>query len=269
MSNIVTIGGVSSAVITYKGRSVCTTQQLAQFYECTEKNLTDNFAYQRARFEEGKHFVKLEGEQLRAFKDFPENSGSVGPRAASVMLWTARGAARHAKMLTTPKAWEVFEEMEDVYFTSSTRRTPAPASPIKQVSDAARAFPALYKVARLIGCDKNAAAISANQAVQKFSSVNLLEGLGQKHLEAANQESKYWTPTELGARIGMSGQAVNKSLAAAGLQVKRGKEWDVTDAGKAHARIYDTGKSHNSGVPVVQIKWADSALHLIASPEAA
>ena len=30
-------------------------------------------------------------------------------------LWTKRGCARHAKILTTEKAWQVFEEFEDAY----------------------------------------------------------------------------------------------------------------------------------------------------------
>lgn len=118
MSNIVTIAGVQSARITYKDRPVCTTQQLAQFYGCTDRNLTDNYQRNSDRFEEGKHFVKLDGEALRAFKShYPANSGVVAERAPHLLLWTELGAARHAKMLSTDKAWDVFEEMEDAYFT--------------------------------------------------------------------------------------------------------------------------------------------------------
>ncbi|EID3015364.1 hypothetical protein LB105_005370, partial [Salmonella enterica] len=35
----------------------------------------------------------------------------------SLILWTERGAARHAKMLETDQAWEVFEKLEDCYFS--------------------------------------------------------------------------------------------------------------------------------------------------------
>lgn len=270
MSNIVTINGVQSARITYKDRTVCTTQQLAQFYRCDPGNIQDNHANNRDRFEEGKHFVFLEGDALKLFKQgLPAEIREPLKFAPKVILWTEMGAARHAKMLTTDKAWDVFEEMEEAYFRAAPRRRLQSVSPIKLVSDAARAFPALYKVARLIGCDQNAAAISANQAVAKFANVNLLEGLGQKHLEAANQESKYWTPTELGLRIGQSAQVINKALATVGLQVKRGKDWDLTDAGKSHARLFDTGKKHNSGVPVAQIKWADTVMDILFPRKAA
>lgn len=132
MSNIVTIAGVKSPRITYKGRSVCTTQQLAQFYGCTEKIIGDNHANNRDRFEEGKHFVKLDGVALQAFKEQPEIIGLVAKRAAHLILWTELGAARHAKMLTTDKAWDVFEEMEESYF--SKEQVPLP-------SDVARVAP--------------------------------------------------------------------------------------------------------------------------------
>lgn len=119
MSNIVKINNHQVQIIAYKGERVCTTRQLAQLYGCSEKNIGDNFDYSRTRFEEGKHFVFLEGDALRAFKgNIPENSGDVPKHTARLILWTERGAARHAKMLTTSEAWDVFEQMEDVYFTT-------------------------------------------------------------------------------------------------------------------------------------------------------
>ncbi len=42
-------------------------------------------------------------------KDRPENVGSVGKGARSLILWTERSAARHAKMLETDRAWDVLK----------------------------------------------------------------------------------------------------------------------------------------------------------------
>lgn len=39
--------------------------------------------------------------------------------ARAITLWTQRGAARHAKMLETDQAWDVFEKLEDFYFSQS------------------------------------------------------------------------------------------------------------------------------------------------------
>ncbi len=78
------------------------------------------------RFEAGKHFIRLEGPDLREFKRDVTKSHAVKitQNANVLLLWTERGAARHAKMLDTDQAWEVFERLEDAYF-----RVPEPAKP--------------------------------------------------------------------------------------------------------------------------------------------
>ena len=45
-------------------------------------------------------------------------SHSVAKHTRALILWTERGAARHAKMLETDQAWEVFEKLEDHYFNA-------------------------------------------------------------------------------------------------------------------------------------------------------
>ncbi|MCJ8793617.1 ORF6N domain-containing protein, partial [Acinetobacter baumannii] len=49
---------------------------------------------------------------LKSLANFP----AISNKTRSLILWTERGAARHAKMLDTDQAWEVFEQLEDCYF---------------------------------------------------------------------------------------------------------------------------------------------------------
>ena len=140
-------------------------------------------------------------------------------------------------------------------------KPPSALEPVKE-------FKALFGVAKLIGLDKNAAAISANQAVTHLTGTNLLSLLGQTHLEQPEQ-TQYFTPTELGERIKLSGRKVNMLLAEAGFQSKHGDAWEVMDAGREFAKIYDTGKKHGSGVPIQQVKWSVNVLPLLKQNEAA
>ncbi|ECE3935259.1 ORF6N domain-containing protein [Salmonella enterica] len=108
--------------ITHNQIPVITTELLAHLYGTKIKNISDNFLNNTTRFVVGKHFFKIEKNELREFKNRPETIGLVGKNARSLILWTERGAARHAKMLETDQAWEVFEKLEDCYFGQHKNR---------------------------------------------------------------------------------------------------------------------------------------------------
>lgn len=101
----------------YRSQRVITTDILAYEFGASNKNIQDNFLNNKDRFIEGKHYFKLSGQALREFKDsLPDNIGEPLKYAPSLILWTERGAARHAKILDTDSAWEIYEELEETYF---------------------------------------------------------------------------------------------------------------------------------------------------------
>lgn len=136
----------ANIVARYKGIPVLTTAMLADFYGTETKNILQNHDRNRERFIEGKHYFKITGQEL---KDFASSlkllandlltsqrgeqdllSGvdddqsllvnivhaQISNKVRVLILWTERGAARHAKMLDTNQAWNVFEQLEDCYF---------------------------------------------------------------------------------------------------------------------------------------------------------
>jgi hypothetical protein len=110
------IQALSIEPVIYKESKVITTELLAHLYCTNAVRIRQNFSSNSTRFEEGKHFYRIFGNELKAFKNRVGQSYSVGKNAKSVILWTERGAARHAKMLETNAAWDVFESLEDHYF---------------------------------------------------------------------------------------------------------------------------------------------------------
>lgn len=127
-------------------------------------------------------------------------------------------------------------------------------------------FPKYFKVAKLIGCDRNLAAISANNAVFQKTGENVLKLLGHTHMETPDQQL-YFNVSDL--VDGISGQRMNKMLMAAGLQTRDGDRWIPTDAGQAFSRIYDTGKRHSNGMPVQSVRWTRDVLPLLSLGAAA
>ncbi|EMC8328755.1 ORF6N domain-containing protein [Escherichia coli] len=112
---------------------VITTELLAQLYGAEVKNIQNNYARNAERFIEGKHFFKVAGDALKNLRvalNYSQNLQpslrglQISPKARSLILWTERGAARHAKMLETDQAWDVFEKLEDCYFSQKDPSTP-------------------------------------------------------------------------------------------------------------------------------------------------
>lgn len=104
---------------------VITTKMLAQVYECQDVNIKKNFNLNKDKFIEGKHYYKVEGEELKEFKEYNKvtNSNLVEKQAKILYLWTKRGASRHCKMLGTDKAWEMFDTLEESYFNPKPQLT--------------------------------------------------------------------------------------------------------------------------------------------------
>jgi hypothetical protein len=129
----------------------------------------------------------------------------------------------------------------------------------------AKLFPDYFRVAKLIGCDRNSAAISANQAVFKKTGENVLALLGYQAMEAERQEIVFNVSDLVD---GISGVRMNKMLEAAGLQHNENGRWVPDDKGE-HSRVMDTGKRHGDGTPVQQVKWSRSVLSSLKIEEAA
>ena len=102
-------------VIETKNQRVLLTSQLAESYETDAKIISNNFKRNEIRFTEGKHYFYLKGNDLKEFKANHHLDDNL-KYAPYLYLWTESGALRHAKILDTEKAWEVFEILEETYF---------------------------------------------------------------------------------------------------------------------------------------------------------
>ena len=123
-----------------KGIRVLTSGQIAECYGTTLDCIKQNFHANRNRYVEGKHYIALSGDELKAFKDWVRKShlvnnqvritNLVGRQASHLYLWTEKGALLHAKSLNTNKAWEVYDYLVDFYFRAKEKTEPVQKAPI-------------------------------------------------------------------------------------------------------------------------------------------
>lgn len=109
-------------IIETKGIRVLTTKQIAKEYGASIQKIKQNFSNNRSRFIDGKHYISLTGDDLKAFKKQVEKIDLVDGRASHLYLWTEKGALLHAKSLNTDKAWEVYDYLVDFYFRAKEER---------------------------------------------------------------------------------------------------------------------------------------------------
>lgn len=111
-------------VIEQKGIRVLTSKQIAEKYETSTDIIKKNFSNNRKRYVEGKHYILLTGDELKAFKNQVNNVHLVDGRTSHLYLWTEKGALLHAKSLNTDKAWEVYDYLVDFYFRAKEEVKP-------------------------------------------------------------------------------------------------------------------------------------------------
>lgn len=114
-TELATVAARDLQVIEYRGQRAVTTEQMAAGYGTTPIRIQQNYIRNESRFIEGKYFFKVTGHELKSFRlSFGE---LVNKHTTSLVLWTERGAANHAKMLETDQAWGYHEDLVEFYFT--------------------------------------------------------------------------------------------------------------------------------------------------------
>ena len=227
--------------VDYNGVRVLTTEQLAQAYGCEPNNIKSNFNANKSHFEEGKHFFKLEGEDLKGFKDEVRNSNLVGKNASCLYLWTRRGASRHSKMLGTDRAWEMFDALEENYFN------PRP-----------KALTGRELMAKAL---LEAQAVLAEKDTTIAKQTQLIGELKPKadYTDRILQSKSLVTITQIAKDYGMSGAAMNEKLHELGVIYKLGGQWLLYSRyqakGYTHSETVNITHKDGSGNVRMNTKW--------------
>lgn len=252
----------TSLVEIKSGKVICNTLQLAAKFEKNHfdvlralQNIECSQVFRDSNFE------------VSSYQSFQGKSMPMYEMTRDGFTFLAMGFTGKEAAKWKEKYIMAFNMMEEELLKSEFTPSIKPASAqgmvlLDQIPKIVTAFECFLKASSALGCDRNSSAITANQSCFTLTGVNLLEIMGQTHLVAEKQEL-FFTPTELGKNLGISGMAFNKKLEAAGFQNRYNDVWNPTNEGKVFCKILDTGKNRKSGVPISQVKWSQEVTRRI------
>lgn len=152
--------------------------------------------------------------------------------------------------------WVVEEVLPSIRKTGNYSMAPASAPGVRPLRDIA----AIYEAAGIHG---NQLALALDKFYKAESGMSALGAAGINLKEP--KQDVHCNATQLGAMMGgVKARAVNKRLAAAGLQESTPAGWRPTEFGKRYSVLLDTGKKTGNGTPVTQLKWYPTVLDIIA-----
>ena len=141
--------------VEYRGEKVLSTRQLSDAYGCHISNIHHAFKDAKEHFVEGIHYFRIEGEELKEFKQYlAQLQAQISEvnnvhtaelpctkLASSLILWTKRGAIRLCKMIGTQEAWDMFGVLEDNYFEKNNGEDLKIETPFELEEEPAKLIP--------------------------------------------------------------------------------------------------------------------------------
>lgn len=170
-----------------RGIRVVTTKQLSEMYGTDARTIQYNFRYNKSKYILGKHYIEVQGEELRRLKTRSEFHSSL-KYAKSLYLWTEKGALLHAKSLNTDKAWEVYDYLVDFYFRAKEEPKPVPVETVPvvsrqgdkklpQIDNPIRVFKLLLQVAEDNGIGVSSYPFKTFESVLKNGNIGIRTGV--------------------------------------------------------------------------------------------
>ena len=111
---------------------------------------------------------------------------------------------------------------------------------------------------KLFGVKDGIALAKATNMIERAYGVEMPEV--KELIPPAEHDTGFLNPTAIGAKLGISAKDTNLLLKNAGLQMKIGKEWRITNKGKNYGEEMPYERNGHSGY---QIRWNESVVEVL------
>lgn len=111
---------------------------------------------------------------------------------------------------------------------------------------------------KLFGVKDGIALAKATSMIERAYGVEMPEV--KELIPPAEHDTGFLNPTAIGAKLGISAKDTNLLLKNAGLQMKIGKEWRITNKGKNYGEEMPYERNGHSGY---QVRWNESVVEVL------
>ncbi|EHT6385144.1 ORF6N domain-containing protein [Escherichia coli] len=237
--------------IAYNQTPVITTELLAHLYGTDVNSIQQNHKRNSVRFIEGKHFFKVMGGELKNLR-LTVSQLQISSKTRSLILWTERGAARHAKMLETDQAWEVFEKLEDSYFRQREKVASKPQGAKQPTSldyfRKARAAKMMMEVVNDV-CGRFPNLSQESQLALTAHILNPIIGDNVIPLPVINEH--YYSASEVGSQLKISANKVGRIANTYMLKTEQYGKWFIDKSPHSDKQV-ETFRYNNRGVQKIE-----------------
>ncbi|MCI8396188.1 MAG: ORF6N domain-containing protein [Clostridia bacterium] len=226
MSNLVKINSRELQTKEYKGQRVVTFKDIDLVHERVEGTASRNFRENRDKFIEGIDYFKVCADEIRTHKIMKLSNKA----HEDIILITVSGYLMLVKSLNDDLAWKVQRELVNNYFTVQKLKK-------KYHKPIDKALKQHFNIAETIfnatGIKLELVYAVAISEAEKETGYSYDEY--KKLLPSATHEIANYNPTQLGELLGgLQARTVNILLAQLGLQIKKDKNWRITEEGKRY-----------------------------------
>ncbi len=250
MSDLITINNQDLKIKEINGQRVVTFKDIDTVHERVEGTAKRNFNENRDKFLEGVDYFEIKKSTKNEIRTL-----EIPNRGITVL--TASGYLMLVKSLNDDLAWKIQRELVNNYFTVQKVKREY-HKPID------RAIRQHFNIAETIiqktGVKSGLAYAVAIGEAEKETGYSYDEY--KKLLPSAEHDIGSFNPTQIGEKLGgIKAQQVNKMLEKLDLQVRKGKNWRLTEQGKEYGEEKPFTRFGHSDY---KISWHEKVLELFS-----
>jgi hypothetical protein len=236
----------------WDAKRVVTFHDIDTVHQRPEGTARKRFNDNRQHFIEGEDYYEIQPSEIRTLGiERPQ-----GGMPAQLKLITESGYLMLVKSFTDDLAWQVQRVLVNSYFRVMAHTKPRRIRSKPEDVVARQQLRIAHAFSEVTGVPLGIATATALDIIEERTGLDYSHWKRALPARTEDTQIAHLNATQLGSLLSKSAQDANKLLESAGWQTHEGKNWRLTEDGKAHGEEYPYKRNGHSDY---RILWRDSA----------